>query len=280
MSSFLKWAGAKTRCMEQLLNSLPSEHEVECFVEPFVGSASVFLNTCYRQYVLADNNADLIDVYRYARDNPSRLISNLKQLWGSGHNENIYQENRKIFNSLAPGPEKSALFIWLNRHGFNGICRYNKKGQFNVPYGRPGNCRLPEHDIFNFVRKTERCHVTFFHADFEETLKIVTEGMFSSLRCAVYCDPPYLPLNATSGFTAYTGEGFPLQSHLQLAGTLVRLHTRTGTPVIVSASDTPLSREVYRSFTFKELDVRRSVSASHHSRINAPEIICSLRTVC
>ncbi|EBZ1027992.1 hypothetical protein D7O18_25855 [Salmonella enterica subsp. enterica serovar Muenchen] len=104
--------------------------------------------------------------------------------------------------------------------------------------------------------------------------------MFSSLRCAVYCDPPYLPLNATSGFTAYTGEGFPLQSHLQLAGTLVRLHTRTGTPVIVSASDTPLSREVYRSFTFKELDVRRSVSASHHSRINAPEIICSLRTVC
>ncbi|EGR7564453.1 Dam family site-specific DNA-(adenine-N6)-methyltransferase [Salmonella enterica] len=262
--------------MSHLLNSLPSEHEVECMVEPFVGSASVFLNTCYRQYVLADNNADLINVYRHARDNPALLINILRRLWATGHNESIYQENRKTFNTLPSGPEKSALFIWLNRHGFNGVCRYNKKGQFNVPYGRPGNCILPEQDILNFVRKTERCHVTFFHADFQDTLRVVTEGMFSSLRCAIYCDPPYLPLSATSGFTAYTGEGFPLQTHVRLAGILTRIHALTGTPIIVSGSDTPLSREVYRSFRLQELMVRRSVSASHHSRMNAPEIICSL----
>lgn len=256
---------------------LPSEHDVECLVEPFVGSGSVFLNTTYRQYVLADANADLIAVYRCARENPSLLIARLKKLWAAGQGERIYLENRQAFNTLSSGVEKSALFIWLNRHGFNGVCRYNKKGEFNVPYGRPASARLPEQDILNFARKAERCHVTFFHADFAQTLTVVTEGMFSALRCGVYCDPPYLPHKAGNGFTAYTGNGFDVGAHRHLAEVLCQLNMQTGTPAVVSGSDTGLTRAIYRDFRFSELMVRRSVSARSESRSHAAEIICSLQ---
>lgn len=262
--------------MEQLLGCLPSEHDVECLVEPFVGSASVFMNTTYRQYVMADANADLIAVYHCTRDNPSLLIAHLKKLWAAGQGERIYLENRQAFNILSSGVEKSALFIWLNRHGFNGVCRYNKKGEFNVPYGRPACARLPEQDILNFARKAERCHVTFFHADFAQTLKVVTEGMFSALRCGVYCDPPYLPHQSGNVFTSYTRNGFDAAAHRRLAAVLHQLNTRNGIPVVVSGSDTMLSREIYRDFQFSELTVRRSVSARGESRSHASEIICQL----
>ncbi|EBC6662850.1 Dam family site-specific DNA-(adenine-N6)-methyltransferase [Salmonella enterica] len=136
VSPFLKWVGAKTRSMNVLLSCLPSPQAVDCLIEPFAGSTSVFINTRYRQYVLADSNADLVDTWRHARDNPEGLTEALHHLFGDGNTEMAWQRNRLAFNTMPPGPEKSALFIYLNRHGFNGLCRYNQKGLFNVPFGR------------------------------------------------------------------------------------------------------------------------------------------------
>lgn len=124
---FLKWAGGKRRSLATLLQRLPSPDEVECLVEPFVGGASVFLGTDYRQYLLADINADLIDVYLHVRDDPAGMVKRLEKLFLHGNNETAYQENRDEFNRIQSTPEKSALFIYLNQHCFNGICRYNKR---------------------------------------------------------------------------------------------------------------------------------------------------------
>ncbi|EBX7469620.1 TPA: Dam family site-specific DNA-(adenine-N6)-methyltransferase [Salmonella enterica subsp. enterica serovar Paratyphi B] len=271
---FLKWAGGKRRSLDTLQRWLPSPDEVECLVEPFVGGASVFLGTDYRQYLLADINADLIDVYLHVRDNPSGLVRRLERLFLHGNNETAYRENREEFNRIHAGPEKSALFIYLNQHCFNGICRYNKKGIFNVPFGRRKSAYIPEAEIMAFARKTERCHVSFFHAGFEDTLKMTTTGMFSGMSCAVYCDPPYLPVSQTAGFTTYSGDEFTVADHERLAGCLAELHGRKGMPVVISASDTPLSHRIYGQvgFWLNGHQVSRMVSASAASRKAAGEL--------
>lgn len=264
---FLKWAGAKNRSMEVLLRYLPSPDEIDCLIEPFMGSASVFLNTRYRQYVLADSNADLLDTYRHARDNPSELIAVLHRLYRDGNSEQGYLTYRRLFNEMTRGLEKSALFIYLNRHGFNGVCRYNQKGGFNVPFGRPTRPYLPEKEIFIFARKAARSYVTLFHADFEDTLRVATSGMFAALRCGLYCDPPYLPLSETSRFSHYDGNTFTAYDHQRLVNKLQRIHHQTGAPVVISASDTPLSRRIYQGFSLNTLTVNRSVSAGTRSAV-------------
>ncbi|HFW3715656.1 TPA: DNA adenine methylase [Salmonella enterica subsp. enterica serovar Kottbus] len=271
---FLKWAGGKRRSLDRLQRWLPSPEEVECLVEPFVGGASVFLGTDYRQYLLADINADLIDVYIHIRDNPSAMVQRLKKLFLQGNNEAAYRENSDAFNRIPPGPEKSALFIYLNQHCFNGICRYNKQGKFNVPFGRHKAAYLPEPEILAFARKTERCHVSFHHLGFEDTLKMMTAGMFTGLSCAVYCDPPYLPVSQTARFTEYSGEVFTVRAHELLAEQLAAIHVRTGTPVVISASDTLLSHRIYGQAGFRLYghDVVRSVSAKATSRKPAGEL--------
>ncbi|HIB1591254.1 TPA: DNA adenine methylase [Salmonella enterica subsp. enterica serovar Muenchen] len=271
---FLKWAGGKRRSLDTLQRWLPSPDEVECLVEPFVGGGSVFLGTDYRQYLLADINADLIDVYLHARDDPSGLVKRLEKLFHEGNNEEAYRESKDEFNRISPGPEKSALFIYLNQHCFNGICRYNKRGIFNVPFGRRKSAYIPEAEIMAFARKTERCRVSFFHAGFEDTLKMTTAGMFSGISCAVYCDPPYLPVSQTAGFTTYSGEVFTVAEHERLANQLADLHARKGMPVVISASDTPFSHRIYGEAGFRLYghQVSRTVSASAASRKTAGEL--------
>ena len=276
VSPFLKWAGAKTRCMPALLAALPSPERVECLIEPFAGSAAVFLNTRYRQYVLGDSNPDLVNTWRHARDNPGELIAALRRLYRDGNSEMAWHENRAAFNSMEDCTEKAALFIYLNRHGFNGVCRYNKKGVFNVPFGRPVSPYLPEREIMIFARKAARCYVSFFHADFKETLSAATTGLFAALRCGIYCDPPYLPLSSTAGFTQYDGQAFTPSHHEQLVSLLRDIHRRTGAPVVVSSGDTPLSRQLYQGFTLSMQKVNRSVSADRRARVPVIELTGTL----
>lgn len=276
VSPYLKWVGAKTRSMPALLAALPSPEYVECLIEPFAGSASVFLNTRYRQYVLGDSNPDLVSTWRHARDNPGALITALRRLYREGNSEQAWHENRAAFNRMKDCTEKAALFIYLNRHGFNGVCRYNKKGMFNVPFGRPVRPYLPEREIMIFARKAARCYVSFFHAGFEETLSAATTGLFAALRCGIYCDPPYLPLSDTSAFTQYDGQVFTPAHHQRLVTRLQEIHQQTGSPVVISSGDTPLSRQLYGAFNLSAQNVNRSVSADGRARVVVSELTGTL----
>lgn len=265
---FIKWAGGKRRSLNILRQFLPSPDEVECLVEPFVGGGSVFLGTDYRRYLLADINADLIDMYRHVRDDPHWMIHQLKKLYVSGNNALAYNRNRNAFNVMKKSREKSALFIYLNQHCFNGICRYNQSGKFNVPFGRRKVAYLPAPEILAFADKLTRCHVTFLHAGFSDTLDMMKTGTFSDRQCAVYCDPPYLPTSQTASFTTYNGKTFTEREHEHLSLQLTSLHSGTGTPVVISASDTSLSRRIYEKagFHLHSHEVARSISARPASR--------------
>ncbi|GAB7266249.1 Dam family site-specific DNA-(adenine-N6)-methyltransferase [Dickeya ananatis] len=263
----IKWAGGKTRVMPDLLPHLP---DADCLMEPFVGGASVFLNTDYRRYVLADINADLINLYRVATRHTDELISSARGLFAHGNSADAYADNRNLFNSLPPAPsvEKAALFLYLNRHCFNGVCRYNRSGAFNVPFGKYSQPYLPEAEIKLFAEKASDTNTIFISAPFRVTL-----SLFAERGTAIYCDPPYLPASDTANFTQYHTGGFTAADHQALADALLDANRQHGIQCVISNSDTPATREIYRHFGLHEISVQRSAGANATTRVTAKEVI-------
>ncbi|CAK8739131.1 hypothetical protein SODG_002737 [Sodalis praecaptivus] len=143
MKPILKWAGGKSRLMPRLRPFLPA---ADCLVEPFVGGASVFLDTDYRRYVLADINPDLINFYQAVVDSPEGVIQAALPLFKHANTSADYFRYRTDFAQwrATRGLNRAAVFLYLNRHGYNGLCRYNLRGEFNVPYGRYKNLIFPQ----------------------------------------------------------------------------------------------------------------------------------------
>lgn len=268
--SMLKWPGGKSRVIPELLPHLP---KADCLVEPFVGGASVFLNTDYRRYILADINPDLIRLYREAKSNPDLLISIARLLFEKGNCKEEYLRNRKLFNSVdskvLASVRRAALFLYLNRHGYNGVVRYNRKGCYNVPFGKHQSAPyFPEKEIRLFAEKANDTKSIFLCCSFQNTIKVMT-----GKDEVIYCDPPYLPLSNTANFTQYHTEPFNEIHHRQLAAELLTVNRKHGTPVVISNSDTEATREIYRRFRLHEIDVQRSVSTDKNNRQRAKEVI-------
>lgn len=276
----IKWAGGKTRVLPNLLPFLP---KADCLVEPFVGGAAVFLNTDYRRYILADINPDLINLYRQVSNYPEQVIDVAKRLFKTFCTEDGYSDVRDDFNTrsqdvmpIHDGPyvvhiERAAQFLFLNRHGYNGVCRYNKRGGYNVPYGKYKSVYFPELEIRQFAEKANDTKTIFLCSPFERTLQVI-EGV----SCAIYCDPPYLPASKTANFTQYHSGTFAAEQHRKLVKALIDVNEKCGLPVVISNSDTPTTREIYHSFDLHEITASRSISANAATRGEAKEVIGSL----
>lgn len=140
---------------------------------------------------------------------------------------------------------RAVYFLYLNRHGYRGLCRYNKSGHFNIPYGNYKNPYFPEKEIRAFAEKAQRA--TFICASFDETLAMLKAGD------VVYCDPPY-----DGTFSGYHTDGFTEDDQYHLASVLEH-RASEGHPVIVSNSDTSLTRSLYRNFTHHYIRAKRSI---------------------
>ncbi|XYQ53195.1 DNA adenine methylase [Pectobacterium carotovorum] len=268
---FIKWAGGKTRVLPDLLPLLPKGN---CLVEPFVGGASVFLNTDYPSYVLADINADLINLYQSAKNETEDLIRFSRGLFYHSNSKSGYLSIRKGFNEHGErvGFPSAAIFLYLNRHAFNGLCRYNSNGGFNVPFGKYRAPYFPEKEIRQFAEKANDTGAIFVCADFKETLRVYAEP-----DTVIYCDPPYLPVSDTANFTQYYTSAFTPSQHRELADALLRVNRETGASVVISNSDTPALRAIYQHYQFHEIAVQRSVSANAITRGAAKEVIGVLK---
>ncbi len=124
--------------MAQLKLALPKGTRL---IEPFCGSGAVMMNTAYSSYVLADINADVINTYDTIRNAAENVIAALTELYETCRTREHYDAIRKEFNArTADSVRMAAMFIYMNRHGYRGLCRYNKrKGEFNVPWGITAN---------------------------------------------------------------------------------------------------------------------------------------------
>lgn len=276
IKSPVKWAGGKTRVMPELLKHLP---KADCLIEPFVGSGTVFMNTEYRRYVLCDSNRALINFFRVLTSDTERLIDTARKMFLDGNNEEQYYTRRALFNSMQWSDTGkadaallyAALFLYLNRHCFNGVYRVNQKGKHNVPFGKYAAPYFPADEMRSFAEKANDTKAIFMHSDFRLSIRAV---VYASDDAVIYCDPPYIPASKTANFTAY-GKPFTLDDHRSLVTNLLSANRQFGTRAVISNSDTPETREIYSVFNLHPLSVRRSISAK--SRDMAGEVIGVLR---
>lgn len=265
--SFLKWAGGKYAALHHVFKTVPQSGEH--WVEPFVGSATVALNTNYKSYTLADSNPVLIHLYRMIVRDVDHVITELTPLFTPENNskERFYALKAE-FNSSQELDRKAILFIYLNRHCYNGLMRFNKrKGEFNTSFGSYKTVYLPEQELRFFAEKLK--HATFVHSCFKK-LHIQTA---EHRKTTVYCDPPYLKASKTANFTSYTSEGFTPEDHASL-NALCKQWRADDAQVFVSNSDVPVLAALYPDLSKKKkFIVRRSISQKGHARAPAPEVL-------
>ncbi len=261
---FLKWPGGKFRLLDRIRNQLSQGKRL---VEPFVGSGAVFLNTSYKKYLLADTNPDLINLYLHVQKNDKAFIEYCKSFFTPENNcEDHYYQFRDKFNTTTDLRFKSALFLYLNRHCYNGLCRYNSKHVFNTPFGSYKKPYFPkkELDAFHIASQSAK----FIHANFVDTMKQAKQGDI------VYCDPPYAPLSKTAYFTDYFSGGFGWEEQIELAEWAGKL-AKKGIPVIISNHDTDNTRSLYQDAGAKTEGflVRRTISCDINNRQKIGEIL-------
>ena len=248
----MKWCGSKLRLLPELTARLPDDMKWRRHFEPFCGSAALFFARAPMRAVLADQNVRLINTFTAVRDDVEEVIAWLGDL-ASEHCQRLYYETRELFNEgVCAGPAAAAMFIYLNRTCFNGLYRENKLGNFNVPMGSYADPKILDADSLRAASKTLE-HTMLLAQPFEDTLALASENDF------VYLDPPYEPVNATSNFTAYQKSGFSQKDQERLRDAFDALH-ELGCRVMLSNSDTPYTRALYRHWNIERVSVRRSVS--------------------
>jgi len=260
---FLKWAGSKYRVLEHIRDMLPPGRRL---IEPFAGSGAVFMNTEYDRYLLADSNADLINLYRILQHQGPAFIEVCARLFQDRTNQEDYYYRRRVeFNRCRDPQRKAALFVYLNRHGYNGLCRYNAAGLFNVPFGRYKRPYFPAEELQAFHARS--LHAEFVHLDFATVMQSARAGD------VVYCDPPYVPLSDSANFTSYSAGGFDLPQQTLLAELAEQTRQR-GIPVLISNHNTRFTRDAYRrANNIKRFNVRRFISCQGNKRGHAGELL-------
>ncbi|MCO6524768.1 MAG: Dam family site-specific DNA-(adenine-N6)-methyltransferase [Candidatus Schmidhempelia sp.] len=261
--AFLKWAGGKYTLIEKIRYYLP---EGETLIEPFVGAGSVFLNTNYERYILADINQDLISLFKTIKRSPQKFINDAKLLFIKNNNqESAFYQFRQLFNQSKDPYERSLLFLYLNRHCFNGLCRYNNSGEFNVPFGKYQKIYFPEKEIIFFSEKAKKAK--FICTNYHKVMQQAKKGS------VIYCDPPYEPLNYSANFTTYYKNGFNQQDQRRLALLAEKIAAKSRIPVLISNHDTENTREWYKKAKIHHVETRRSISCYGQSRKKIQELL-------
>lgn len=264
---FLKWAGSKRFLAEEILRRLPAK--INTYYEPFVGGGAVFFALAaegrFKRAVIGDANEELMNVYAMIRKCPDALMLFLGR--GFEQDEKSYYRIRaQDPNKLSP-LARAARTLYLNKVGFNGLYRVNKKGVFNVPWGRQeGRGIFEEENILACSKALAETKLTSL--DFEKTVAGARRGD------VCYFDSPYIPVSPTANFTTYTAGGFTLADQIRLRDVAAALVKR-GVHVLLSNADTPLVRKLYRGFKIEKVQAPRRVNSKASKRGNVGELLIS-----
>ena len=261
---FLKWAGGKTQLLPELIKYIPGEYNK--YIEPFIGGGAFYFHLNPREAVIADLNYELILTYKTIQQSVEDVISLLRTF---RNEEKFYYEMRAKDPENLTDIERTARLLYLNKTCFNGLYRVNKKGKFNVPYGkRSGNFFDSEilRDASEFLQNT-----TIEFADYSETLNNhAVEGDF------IFLDPPYYPVGKYGDFKRYTKEFFYHDDQLALKKEFDRL-VNLGCYVILTNSDHPFIIELYNEYEIKKIETRRMINSDAKKRKGVDVIVIGWR---
>lgn len=271
IAPFVKWAGGKRQLIPQIRERMPEKYND--YYEPFVGGGAVIFDLLPANALINDINKALINTYRTICNEPDAFLKEVNRLdndmWEDG--KKYYYSIREHYNDKLMRSEYdvelAALFVFINKHCFNGLYRVNGKGLFNVPYNNSRRVSIDE-DVIMATSEYLR-GVTIKDGDFGQACKNAKKGDF------VFIDSPYAPLNPTS-FESYTKEGFDIESHKRLAKLYDELTAR-GCYCMLTNHNTELINELYGNKDYKidVVSVKRMINSDASSRVGKEVIICN-----
>jgi len=268
---FLKWAGGKRALISRLKKKFPKNGNR--FFEPFVGSGAVCLNVDYPECIISDTNRDLIYVFCKLKTMGNEFVTACRKMFVQKNNTRaVYNALKEEFNTIsirtsADKVRKAILFVYLNRHCFNGLCRYNGSGEFNVPFGKYDKPYFPEKEFLAAIPKVQ--NFTIKTSDFREIFETIRKND------VVYCDPPYLPKSESASFNDYSVGGFNLQDQIDLASCASRAAKR-GATIVISNHYSWYAKQIYVEMfggRITTLEVPRTISCKTEERKPVKELI-------
>lgn len=268
---FLKWAGGKAQLLAEYDRLFPALDGLASYHEPFLGGGAVFFRLrgserLLGRAVLSDLNERLVNTFLVVRDRPEPLTRRLSELSGKHCEEEYYLERERYNTRELSGFERAALFIYLNKAGFNGLHRVNAKGHFNVPVGRQASGPvMPSLDHLQACARA-MAGTDLLSAPFASVLDRARAGDF------VYFDPPYMPVSPTSSFTDYATEGFGRPEQELLRDVFVQLDRR-GCRVMLSNSGNLELLKLYAGYDVTTLLARRSINSKTDARGPVTEVV-------
>lgn len=271
IAPFVKWAGGKRQLLDRISERMP-EYFGNYF-EPFIGGGAVLFGLQPQNAVINDINPSLTNTYRIIKEKPENFINVIKkidsEMWEDG--KSYYYSLREHYNDKLMKEEYdvelAALFVFINKHCFNGLYRVNGKGLFNVPYNNSRQESIDESSIMDVSEYLKK--IKILTGDFEDACCEAKAGDF------VFFDSPYAPLNPTS-FESYTKEGFDYESHKRLAALYDELTAR-GCYCMLTNHNTEFINELYgdKGYKIDVVSVKRFINSDASKRTGEEVIICN-----
>jgi len=263
---FLRWAGSKRQLLPVLSDYSP--RRFGRYLEPFLGSGSLFFHLRPARAILGDVNADLMATYEQVRDNLDAVFSELSAMRKG--KEEYYRIRSSDTSSLNPA-EQAARFIYLNRFSFNGLYRTNRKGEFNVPYGGAKCAGVPARASLEASSRALQ-GAELVSGDFEVVLAQARSGDF------VYLDPPY-SVAVRRVFKEYDPSNFCTRDLQRLRRWLDRL-TEVGAEFLLSYAKCEEAELLMEGYAARQVAVRRNIAGFSRDRRRAQEwLISNMKTL-
>jgi len=257
---FLKWAGGKSQLLSRLVKFVPEDYNK--YIEPFIGGGALFFRMQPERAVIADSNEELIITYKQIQKQLPKILKVLKTF---KNEEEFYYNTRAQDPNKLTLTERAARLLYLNKTCYNGLYRVNKKGQFNVPFGKSsGNFFNPL--VLENARRALH-GVKIEHGSYDNILtKYAESGDF------IFLDPPYYPISQNSDFKRYTKDFFYEQDHVLLKNEFERL-VNLGCKVVLTNSRHPFILDLYKDYEIQTVDTKRLISCNAETRFGKDIIV-------
>ncbi|MDK9790602.1 Dam family site-specific DNA-(adenine-N6)-methyltransferase [Vibrio sp. D431a] len=269
IKTYFRWAGGKQDLAPKITDVLLSAPSCNQYHEPFCGAGTIFFNLdpkCLSH--LSDINPELVSAMIAVRDHPHELLAELDALDSLKDKEGFYEvrgwDRLDSFHSL-PLIKRAARFIFLQKLGFNGLWRVNKKGEYNTSYGKNPHKDLYDEGIILDCSNILKC-TSIKNQGFVESIKSVKKGDL------VYLDPPYVPVTASK--FDYSIDGFPMSYQEKLAELCDHIN-EIGAYFVLSNSYCTQTKRLYERHRQRRILTRRNIARSTESRKRVYELLVS-----
>ena len=269
----IKWVGGKRQLLDKIKEKLPEKYET--YYEPFFGGGAVFFEISPEKAIINDFNIQLINLYKQIQKQPKRVINYLidyqnkyNSLSDIKEKDKYYLDVRDEFNNHISkkilNSKTAALFIFLNKSGFNGLYRVNAKGLFNVPSAHKKTLNtFDEENIYAVSNALKKCKIE--QSDFESACENAKKGDL------VFFDSPYYDT-----FDTYQAGGFSENDHIRLFNLFKKL-SKNGVYCILTNSNTDFIKELYKDYNIEIVDVKRMINCDASKRTGTEVIITNFK---